>query len=84
MQAVQHKTVNRAATVQKPAASLKGVQRQAVAGRGSLQLQSSMKVSSPKDPAEKEADVTAKKIMRMAIPESSISYVRTGNEGVFR
>jgi hypothetical protein len=43
-----------------------------------------MKVSSPKDPAEKEADVTAKKIMRMAIPESSISYVRTGNEGVFR
>ena len=84
MQAVQHKTINRAATVQKPAASIKGVQRQVVATRGSIQLQSSLKVSSPKDPAEKEADATAKKIMRMAVPESSISYVRTGSQGVFR
>lgn len=84
MQAVQQKTVNRATTVQKPAASIKGVQRQAVAAKGSLQLQSSLKVSSPKDPAEKEADTTAKKIMRMAVPESSISYVRTGDQGVFR
>jgi hypothetical protein len=84
VEAVQHKTTNRAATVQKPAASLKGVQRKAVAAKGSLQLQSSLKVSSPKDPAEKEADVTAKKIMRMAVPESSIAYVRTGSEGVFR
>lgn len=85
MQAVRHKTVNRAVTAQKPAASIKGVQRQAVAGRSSsLQLQSSMKVSSPKDPAEKEADATAKKIMRMAVPESSIAYVKTGSEGVFR
>lgn len=84
MEAVQHKTVNRAATVQKPAASLKGVQRQAVATKSSVQIQASMKVSSPKDPAEKEADVTAKKIMRMAIPESSIAYVKTGSGGLFR
>ena len=84
MQAVQHKTVNRAATVQKPAASIKGVQRQAVVGRSSLQLQSSLKVSSPKDPAEKEAEATTKKVMRMTVPESSISYVRTDSGGVFR
>ncbi|MBD0308232.1 MAG: DUF4157 domain-containing protein, partial [Microcoleus sp. T1-bin1] len=84
MTTVKHKTVNRAATVQKPAASLKGVQRQAVATRSSVQIQTSMKVSSPKDPAEKEADATAKKIMRMAVPESSIAYVKTGSDGLFR
>jgi Domain of unknown function (DUF4157) len=51
-----------------------------------------MKVSSPKDPAEKEADSTAKKIMRMAVPESSIAsgtseavgYVQSGSGGIFR
>ncbi|BAY09891.1 eCIS core domain-containing protein [Calothrix sp. NIES-2098] len=75
MKTAEHKTVNRAATVQKPAASV------AVAG---VQLQTSMRVSSPKDPAEKEADATAKKIMRMAVPESSISYVKTDKGGVFR
>ena len=84
MTTVQHKTVNRAATVQKPAASLKGVQRQAVAPRSAVQIQASMKVSSPKDPAEKEAEATAKKIMRMAIPESLIAYVKTGSDGLFR
>lgn len=84
MEAVKNKTVNRSATVQKPAASLKGVQRQAVAGRGSLQLQSSLKVSSPQDSAEKEADSTAKKIMRMAVPERSIAAVKTGSDIVFR
>lgn len=84
METVQYKTVNRAATVQKPAASLMGVQRQAVAAKSSVQIQASMKVSSPKDPAEKEADVTAKKIMRMAVPESSIAYVKTDSGGLFR
>ncbi|WP_019498218.1 DUF4157 domain-containing protein [Pseudanabaena sp. PCC 6802] len=81
METGQYKTINRASTVQKPAASLKSVQT--VVPRGSVQLQS-MKVSSPKDPAEKEADTTAKKIMRMAIPESSIAYVKTGSDGLFR
>lgn len=81
MKTANYKTVNRATTVQKPAASIKGVQRQTVAP---IQLQSSMKVSSPKEPAEKEADATAKKIMRMAIPESSIAYVKTDKGGVFR
>jgi hypothetical protein len=80
----QYKTTNRPATVQKPAASLKTVQRKAVTVRNPVQLQTSMQVSSPKDPAEKEADATAKKIMRMAVPESSISYVKTEKGGVFR
>ncbi|HBL58851.1 MAG TPA: hypothetical protein DDZ80_10140 [Cyanobacteria bacterium UBA8803] len=44
----------------------------------------STKVSSPNDPAEKEADSTAKKIMRMAVSESSIAYMKTGSGGVFR
>ncbi len=87
MKSVQYKTVNRAATVQKnvqkPAAATLGVQRKAVAAKGIVQL-AAMKVSSPKDPAEKEADSTAKKIMRMAVPESSIGYVQSGSEGIFR
>lgn len=84
METSQYKTTNRPATVQKPAASLKTVQRKAVTVRNPVQLQASMQVSSPKDPAEKEADGTAKKIMRMAVPESSISYVKTEKGGVFR
>lgn len=47
-------------------------------------IQTSQKISSPHDPAEKEADVTAKKIMRMAVSESSIALVRTDSGGVFR
>jgi len=35
---------------------------------GTVQLQSTMRVSSPRDPAEKEADATARKILRMAAP----------------
>jgi Domain of unknown function (DUF4157) len=85
LKSVQYKTVNRAATVQKntqkPAAATPGVQRKAVAAKGAVQL-SAMKVSSPKDPAEKEADSTAKKIMRMAVPESSIKL--SGSGGIFR
>ena len=84
-----HKTVNRVATVQKPAASTPVVQRQVSVNRStvkpSVQLQSAMKVSSPKDPAEKEADLTAKKIMRMAVPDSTIAYVKTGSgSSIFR
>jgi hypothetical protein len=83
VETAQHKTVNRAATVQ-PAASPKRVQRKAVAAIGSVRVQTATQVSSPHDPAEKEAEATAKKIMRMAVPESSIAYVRTGSGGVFR
>ncbi|GBO53442.1 hypothetical protein APA_1349 [Pseudanabaena sp. lw0831] len=84
MEAVKNKTVNRAAIVQKPAASVKQVQRQVVTNRSSVQVQTSTKVSSPNDAAEKEADTTSKKIMRMAMPESSIAYVKTDSGGLFR
>jgi hypothetical protein len=69
LKTLQHKTISRAAIVQQPAAP-KGVQRKALAAKGLVQLQSSIKVSSPTDPAEKEADTTAKKIMRMSAPAS--------------
>ncbi len=84
MEAVKNKTVNRAAIVQKPAAAVKQVQRQVVTNRSSMQVQASTKVSSPNDAAEKEADTTSKKIMRMAMPESSIAYVKTDSGGLFR
>ncbi len=84
MEAVKSKIVNRAAIAHKPAASVKQVQRQVVTNRSSVQVQASTKVSSPNDAAEKEADTTSKKIMRMAIPESSIAYVKTASGGLFR
>jgi len=56
----------------------------AVTARNSVQVQTSLRLSSPNDPAEKEAAATARKIMRMPLPESSVSYVSTGMGGVFR
>ncbi|XXX81630.1 DUF4157 domain-containing protein [Sorangium sp. So ce134] len=66
MEAAQRKTVNRSpapepAKVARPIAS-------AEAGR--VQLQSAVRVSSPRDPAEREADATAKTILRMPAPEA--------------
>ncbi|MGX2040186.1 eCIS core domain-containing protein [Methylocaldum sp. MU1018] len=78
METARAKTVNRAAAVQPAAAAPIAVRN--VPPR----VQTAMKVSSPKDPAEREADVTAKKIMRMAVPDSSVAYVKTGSGGVFR
>lgn len=50
-----------------------------------LRLQTAgTKVSSPHDPEEKEADNTADKVMRMAVPESQVAKVPTANGGVFR
>ncbi|HBB35669.1 MAG TPA: hypothetical protein DC064_28795, partial [Cyanobacteria bacterium UBA9273] len=84
METAPYKTVNRTATLPQPAASVKRVQPKAVTTKSAVQLQMSTKVSSPNDPAEKEADSTAKKIMRMAVSESSIAYMKTGSGGVFR
>lgn len=67
-----------------PAAAPRFVQRKAVETRSAVTVQTSLKVSSPQDSAEKEASQTAQKIMRMASPESSIAYVQTGSPGVFR
>ena len=38
-----------------------------------LQLAAALRVSKPSDPAEKEAESTAKKVMRMAAPEAAVS-----------
>ncbi len=80
---VSHKTVNRAATVQ-PAAASPVAQSRAAAAAKPVRLQASLKVSTPHDPAEREAEATARKIMRLAVPDSSIAYVRTDGGGVFR
>src|SRR5262244_4035876 len=77
------KIVNRPATLS-PAANSRYIQCNPVQNFTAPRIQATLKVSSPKDPAEKEADATAKRIMRMAIPESSIAYVKSGGKGVFR
>ena len=83
MEAVKSKTANRPTTVQ-PAASLKQVQPR-VTGNNSVRLQSfTPKISSPKDPAEKEANATAQKIMRMTVPDNSIAYLKTDRGRMFR
>jgi hypothetical protein len=84
LEAIRTKTVNRSATTQKPAAVRPKVQPKAATPRGMVQMQSALKVSTPQDAAEKEADATAKKIMRMSVPESSIGYVKTGSGGIYR
>ena len=63
-------------TVQ-PAAS-HSVHRKAVQTRSSGVVQTSLKISSPKDPAEKEADLTAKRILGIAIPDNTLGSVRLG------
>ncbi len=61
------KIVNRAATARPAAAPL--VQRAApVLGGTAVRVQTALRVSSPADPAEREAESTAKRIMRMALP----------------
>lgn len=67
MEISRQKTVNRAVTT-KPAAA--------------FQMQTS-KVSSPHDPAEKEASATAKRVMQRVVPESSVAYVPVGEGGFF-
>ena len=62
------KIVNRAATARPAAAPL--VQR-ATGGPGgtAVRVQTALRVSSPADPAEREAESTAKRIMRMALAD---------------
>ena len=75
METIRSKTVQRAAVV-RPAAAPAPAARRVQA--------SSLRVSSPSDPAEKEADATAKQVVRMAVPESSVALVPTPTGGVFR
>jgi hypothetical protein len=71
MQTGASKLVNRAAEP-KPAAAVQPVQVSATAG--GVQCAGAMKVSSPSDAAEKEAEGTAKRIMRMADPSATSSF----------
>lgn len=67
MEGVRQKAVSRPAVVQPAAAS---VAVRAPPGVSTSLIQTaSLKVSSPADPAEKEADATAKRIMRMSLPD---------------
>jgi hypothetical protein len=47
-------------------------------------IQTATKVSSPDDAEEKEAESTARHVMRMAIPEHRVAYVRSPRGGMFR
>jgi hypothetical protein len=83
VQTTEHKTIGRVAEFQ-PAA-VKSLQRRSISSAVPVGLQaSSMRVSSPHDSAEREADSTAKRVMRMSIPEGSVAYVKTPQGGLFR
>jgi hypothetical protein len=69
LEAAVHKRVNRSAT---PRPAPAAVPIRAVP-TGTVQAQSTLRVSSPRDPAEKEAEATARKIMRMATPEVAVA-----------
>jgi hypothetical protein len=72
----QKKTGKPVSTIQ-PAASVKAVPRRSHAGTASLQL-STARLSSPHDPAEKDAEATAKTIMRMAGTSQNIRRTACG------
>ena len=77
MRVAVHKTVNRSAAprpaaeahIPRPAAASVHVLRPAAAA-GALQMQSSMRLSAPSDPAEREAEATARNVVRMPLPAS--------------
>ncbi|MGA7215328.1 MAG: DUF4157 domain-containing protein, partial [Terrimicrobiaceae bacterium] len=84
METVAHKTVNRPAAAVQPAASARFVQRKAVEQRAPVRVQTALRVSSPKDSVEKEAEATARKVMRMAAPAGSLASARTGGTDALR
>jgi len=83
MKTAQQKIVNRTVSV-RPAAAPMLAQRKAVAAVRPNTIQTSLKVSSPRDPDEQEADATSKKIMRMVLPAGSDYGASTNSGGVFR
>jgi hypothetical protein len=76
MEATLSKTVNR------PAAAIPSASPQIVHQRA-VSVQT-LKVSSTNDPAEKEAESTAKRIMRMSIPESTATNAKTDFRTILR
>lgn len=81
METARHKTVNRAATT-RPAPAVHPV----VQGSSgpAVQLQSALRVSSPKDSAEVEAESTARKVMSMSTPEATVTATGAGGAGLQR
>jgi len=72
MKATRSKTEKRAAPAPAPAAQ----PVRAAGPSGRVQLQSALKVSSPSDPAEKEAEATARRIVRQPLPSPSVARFR--------
>ncbi len=72
MKATRSKTEKRAAPAPAPAAQ----PVRATGPPGRVQLQSALKVSSPSDPAEKEAEATARRIVRQPLPAPSVARFR--------
>lgn len=87
MEPARHKTVNRAATPRISAAARPALALMRASG-ARVQRQSAVRVSSPKDPAEREAEATAKKIMRMPEPGPASPLgdgtPSRGGSGIFR
>jgi len=71
MQIAPRKTTTRAPMVQRAAADR--ALQPAAAVPGGFRAQTAMKVSSPNDPAEREAAATAAHVMRMSVPEGLAS-----------
>ena len=77
MRVAVHKTVNRAAAprpaaeahIPRPASASVHVLRPAAAAN-QPQMQSALRLSSPSDPAEREADAVARNVVRMPLPAS--------------
>ncbi len=84
METARQKIVNRPAVTIAPAASRGWLQRKAMAVNRPVSIQRATRVSSPQDPAEKEADITAKKIMRMALPDYVPPHVQGYAGGIQR
>lgn len=83
--ATVHRSASPAPHAQRGPAAAARVQPPSVRAAAPARVQaSSLRVSSPGDPAEKEADSTAKKVMRMSIPDRAVVFVRTAAGGVFR
>jgi len=81
LETVKTKTINRPETTG-PAPAARTLRNPAPSQR--VQCRSSLQVSSRTDPSEKEAEATAKAVMRMAAPESAWANAHRGAGGLLR
>ncbi len=82
METTKSKIINRSPAIQ-PAAAPRVITRQAIACSMPARIQAATKVSSPRDPEEKEADATARKVMRMALSDTTVAFSKSGRASVF-